>query len=443
MKPLKIVIAVHHFPPTFKGGAEWRAHRTATWLQNQGHRVKVICVEAINDTRTLGLHWVDSEFDGLAVRRLFLNLANAPDPAKYEYDNPLIESHLSQYLADEQPDIFHLISGYLMTAGAIKAVKKLNLPLVMTLTDFWFLCHRHTLQRTSEQVCYQNSALDCVRCHYELQRRFRLPAQKAPALTDMLWQVGQVLPNVSAKVAKINERNKVLQEALHLVDVAICPSNFLNDTYLKKGFQAKQMRFVRQGLKHVPAQPPTKVEAKQLRVGYIGSIAAHKGVQVLVEAFLKLDAPDARLELYGDTAQFPEFYQQLQAQTAHDPRIHFMGMFDNHLISQIHAQLDVLIVPSTWYENSPNVILEAFAHRTPVITSNLGGMAELVSDGQTGLLFAPSDAPDLARKLQLIADQPALLKQWQANIAPAKTLETEMAELWEIYQHCLNHDLRD
>ncbi len=443
MNPLKIVIAVHHFPPTFKGGAEWRAHRTATWLQNQGHRVKVICVEAIDDPNTLGLRWVDEEFDSLSVRRLFLNLANAPDPEKYEYDNLWIEGHLSQYLAENPPDIFHLISGYLMTAGAIKAAKKYHVPLVATLTDFWFLCPRHTLQRTSGQICYSNTPLDCVRCQYELQRRYRLPAQKAPTLTNLAWQWAQSLPHVSAKVANINKRQKVLQDALAMVDGAICPSNFLKYTYLDKGFQAKEMRFMRQGLKHVPPQPPKKIASNKLRIGYIGSIAAHKGVHILVEAFLKLNSPNACLELYGDTAQFPDFYQELQAKTAHDKRIRFMGMFDNHLISQIHAKLDVLVVPSTWYENSPNTILEAFAHLTPVITSNLGGMAELVADGQTGLLFAPNNATDLAQKLQVIADQPALLKQWQGNIQPIKTLEVEMAELWQIYQHCLNHDLRD
>jgi hypothetical protein len=121
MYPLKIIIAVHHFPPTFKGGAEWRAHRTAKWLQNQGHTVKVMCVEAVADSTTTDLRWVDEEFDSLNVQRLFLNLSNAPDPAKWEYDNPWIETHLRGYLAEEKPDIFHLISGYLMTAAAIKA----------------------------------------------------------------------------------------------------------------------------------------------------------------------------------------------------------------------------------------------------------------------------------------------------------------------------------
>lgn len=444
-QPLKIIIAVHHFPPTFKGGAEWRAHRTAKWFQNQGHGVKVICVEAIDDPHTPNLRWVDETFDTLTVRRLFLNLRQAPDPIKWEYDNPWIESHLTQYLVEEKPDIFHLISGYLMTAAAIKAAKSQHIPIVATLTDFWFLCHRHTLYRTSGQVCFENSALDCMRCWWEQQRRFRVPAQKMPTLTNGLWQVAQLWPPISAQVAKIDERVAVLQAALAEVDVAICPSNFLLQTYLEKNFEAKHMQFLRQGLARMPLSPPQKSPSASLRIGYIGQIAPHKGVKVLVEAFQKLATNfgqganevtrSVQLKLYGDTTQFPDFYQNLRSKAK--GQVQFLGPFDNQKISQVYEEIDVLVVPSIWFENSPNVILEAFAHQTPVIASNLGGMAELVNDQKTGLLFAPGDATDLAEKLQRILDHPALLNELQKNIAPPAMLETEMSELLHIYQSVL------
>jgi hypothetical protein len=147
--PLKIVLAVHHFPPNFKAGAEWRAHRTATWLQRQGHIVKVVCVESIRDTRTSDLRWVDEQYDSLPVRRLFLNWANASDPARWEYDNPWAEAHLTEYLAEEKPDIFHLIGGYLMSAGAIRAAKHQEIPVTLTLTDFWSSLRQRLRRGTS------------------------------------------------------------------------------------------------------------------------------------------------------------------------------------------------------------------------------------------------------------------------------------------------------
>lgn len=445
-QPLKVIIAVHHFPPTFKGGAEWRAHRTARWLQSQGHTVKVICVEAVDDTSAADLRWVDEEFDSLAVRRLFLNLPNAPDAVRWEYDNPWIGAHLSQYLAEENPDIFHLMSGYLMTAATIKAAKSLGIPVALTLTDFWFICSRHTLQRTSGQLCVENTSLDCVRCWLEEKRRFRLPAQKMPAFTDTMWRKMQALPAVSERVAEVDDRVATLRAALSEVDVAICPSNFLKQIYVNKGFEARRMYFLRQGLAQMSSALPQKPPSTRLRIGYIGQIAPHKGVHVLVDAFLKLGraSSQAQLKLYGDMTRFPEYYRDLQSKAAKswkdgqtNEQIRFLGTFEHHQLSQIYEGIDVLVVPSLWYENSPNVILEAFAHQTPVIASNLGGMAELVADMKTGILFAPNNPDDLAQKLKMVLDDPQTLTGLQKNIVAPTTLEAEMIELSKIYRSLL------
>jgi glycosyltransferase involved in cell wall biosynthesis len=77
--------------------------------------------------------------------------------------------------------------------------------------------------------------------------------------------------------------------------------------------------------------------------------------------------------------------------------------------------------------------LEAFAHRTPVIASDLGGMAELIEDGVNGLRFIPSDASSLMAKLQQLIDDPGLLAQLRDGIRPVKSVAEEMAELLETY----------
>jgi glycosyltransferase involved in cell wall biosynthesis len=338
-----------------------------------------------------------------------------------------------------------------MTAGAIKAAKAFDIPVVLTLTDFWFICHRHTLQRTSGQVCLNSTSLDCVRCKLEQKRRFRLPAQQWPALTNALWKGAQFVPFVHEQTAKFDERSKALRAALSEVDVAICPSVFLKQTYVSKGFKARRMHFLRQGLVNVP-QSPEKTFSSHLRVGYIGQIAPHKGVHILLRAFQKVTNGSGRsldpsmlqphLKLYGDTTQFSRFYHQLERQfcTNGSKTIQFLGTFDNREISRIYKELDILVVPSIWYENSPNVILEAFAHRTPVIASNLGGMAELVGHQKTGLLFVPGDTDDLVRKLETVKSNPELLKELQQNIKPPPKIEAEMTELVQLYQSVLSEN---
>ena len=150
---MKIVIAVHHFPPRYTGGAELRAYRTAAWLRDRGHDVYVVCVEAIDIGDRHGLNFKDDIYSGLPIRRLSFNLAAAPNPFRWTYDNLWVGEHLCGYLAELAPDLLHLFSGYLMSGSTLRAAIDMEIPTVVTLTDFWFLCPRITLLRSNGQLC--------------------------------------------------------------------------------------------------------------------------------------------------------------------------------------------------------------------------------------------------------------------------------------------------
>ena len=91
-------------------------------------------------------------------------------------------------------------------------------------------------------------------------------------------------------------------------------------------------------------------------------------------------------------------------------------------------------MPSLWYENAPLVIQEAFATKTPVLTTNLGGMAEAVKHNVNGLLFERGNIDDLAKQLQRITDEPGLIERLREGIPPVKRIEEEVTELELIYQ---------
>ena len=91
--------------------------------------------------------------------------------------------------------------------------------------------------------------------------------------------------------------------------------------------------------------------------------------------------------------------------------IFLRGRYDRKGLGAILAETDVVVVPSIWYENAPLVIQEAFATKTPVIATNLGGMAEAVFHGVDGLLFERNDPEDLARQLVRIVNEPGLLRK--------------------------------
>ncbi len=166
----------------------------------------------------------------------------------------------------------------------------------------------------------------------------------------------------------------------------------------------------------------------------MGQIAPHKGVHVLFESLRYLPDADVQVHAYGDTAPFPRYTRRLRRMAARDPRLHLAGVYERAEVSRVLRELDVVVVPSLWYENSPNVILEAFAHRTPVIASDLGGMAELVEEGGNGLRFPPGEAASLAVALRRLIEEPRLLARLRAGIGPVKTVAEEMAELLTIYR---------
>jgi glycosyltransferase involved in cell wall biosynthesis len=86
------------------------------------------------------------------------------------------------------------------------------------------------------------------------------------------------------------------------------------------------------------------------------------------------------------------------------------------------AQIDWVVMPSIWWENAPLVIQEAFQHRRPVITSGIGGMAEMVRDGIDGLHVRPGDAAHLAATMRRAIDEPDLWPRLVEGIAAQPTL---------------------
>ncbi len=435
---MKIILAVHHFPPRYTGGAEWEAFHIAAALQSRGHAVQVVCIENVNQSTTNSLTWVDETFEGIPVRRLSFNRAAIPDPIRWEYDNVWIGQHFDHLFDESKPDIFHLISGYLMSGSPIWSAHAHGIPSVVSLEDFWFLCPRITLLRSDGKL--STLPIDpfvCASCLAGEKRRFKILNQVAPAVMERLWHLQK------AKAAGIEARTKFLSDTLKKADRLIVRSQFLRSTYIEAGAPAEKMIYSRQGL-DFPTRLSNEMDQpanQPLRVGYLGQIAWHKGIHVLLEAVRRIPVARLEVKVYGNAERFPEYTAQLKSLNAGDGRISLAGSYNGYEDEiRVLRDLDVVVVPSLWYENSPNVILEAFAQGVPVIASNLGGMAEMVKHGENGLLFEAASSEDLARQLQRLCVEPALLPGLKAGIGPIKSVSEEIDELEIVYQNLLAKD---
>ena len=101
------------------------------------------------------------------------------------------------------------------------------------------------------------------------------------------------------------------------------------------------------------------------------------------------------------------------------------------------ADVDWVVVPSIWWENSPLVIQEAFLHGRPVICSDIGGMAEKVTDGVNGLHFRVGDPEDLARVIAQAAGSSQLWRTLTAGVQPVYPMRTHTEELTQLYDDLL------
>ena len=114
-----------------------------------------------------------------------------------------------------------------------------------------------------------------------------------------------------------------------------------------------------------------------------------------------------------------------------------MGGYNNEDIAKIFSEIDVLVVPSIWYENSPLVIQEAFLAKVPVIASWIGGIPELVQNGINGLLFKPGDKKELQEKMEYVIGNPDFLRKARENIPIIETIEVHTKKMEMLYRELL------
>lgn len=419
---MKVLIGVHHFPPRYLGGAELVAKRCAAGLQARGHEVQVVCVERIDEGPAEGLAWSDESYEGLHLRRLFFDLRRAPDPFLWAYDNPWIGRHFAALLEEAEPDVFLLIGGYLLSASPVAAARARGVPVVWRLTDFWTLCPRATLWRSDGGLSsLPIDPVTCARCLGEERRRYRLSGRVAPPLMKLFWRLRR------RQVARVRRRLEFLLQELASADVVLCPSEVLCHAIAAAGIDGRRVHLLRQGVEPPAALP--RSTADHLRLGYLGLLSPSKGADVLLRAVRAL--PDARLSvvLYGDVSAFPRYTARLHALARGDPRIEFRGRYQEWGgLARVLSEIDAVVAPFMAYENSPNVILEAFAHGVPVLTSDLGSMRELVRHDESGLLFRPGDAASLAVQIGRLTAEPSLLDVLRAGVPPVKTADEEVDE---------------
>jgi len=355
------------------------------------------------------------------------------------YDNKRIDTIFSDVLDEFRPDIVHCQHLMNLSANIIQITKERGIPVVVTLHEFWMMCPFGGQRlRPDLSICRNIHSFRCAECvliqRGILPNRYhnslfpcaqgesnRLSVQRDSSARRLLRRLRQTV----LYTRRILKRTEYLRAMLAQADLLVAPSPFLRNEFLRWGVSPERIIFSDYGHHANLSRGFQRTPSSQVRFAYIGTIVPHKGVHVLVEAFNKIEHPNASLRIYGDMTRFPQYGRHVIT-LARNPNISFCGEFDSADVKEIFENIDVLIVPSLWYENSPLTIHEAFLTRTPVIASNHGGMADLVKHMQNGLLFEVGNPDELAQTISSLVEQPGLLEKLRAGIGPVKTIEEDV-----------------
>lgn len=452
---MRVLLTAHQFFPKHGSGTEVLTRDSGVEMLKRGHEVHVLTAETAGTNADDVTH-EDYEFQGLQVRSLGIPMAPVSvDRIRHEYDNELVARHVRRYLDEIQPDVAHIFHSARLSASIIDVFKEYGLPVVFTPTDFWAICVRNTLAKPSGELSTgpDDISSNCLECR-EAERL--LPEKYLPKTEDKAKFYREIAERALARrkgehpnmplIRQMLARTEALRERVNSVDAILAPTKLMCDMLTTNGIDPKLVTLSPYGMKtgHFREAQHARKESGRVRFGYVGTLHPQKGLHVLIDAFKKLSPEmDAILRICGDFAHFPDYARQVYDLSRPDPRINFAGTFPNEKIAEELKKIDVLVVPSTWYENTPLVIYSAFAAKIPVVATNLGGMAEVVQHEENGLLFAPGDAEDLARQLQRFLQEPDMLSRFSGSFKDVRTVEDSVEEMLELYESLLRENPRE
>ncbi len=285
--------------------------------------------------------------------------------------------NLRTFLREVKPDVAHLHNiSYHLTPSVIAALSRDGVPAVMTLHDYNILCPNHYFYSRGEPCfrCPENSYFACVtrRC---------IKGRLGPSLVGYAAHLIARRTGVYRRLARL-----------------IVPSVFLRERLLAAAFAADRVTLIPPA---VDVEETTAAEKGDYFL-YAGRLAPEKGVDMLISA-AGLAGGDVHLKVAGAGPAAAALHKL--ARDAAVARVEFLGHVAPEELARTMAAARAVVVPSRWPENTPAVILEAFAAATAVVAARAGGVPEMVADGVEGLLFDPGDVRGLAAALsQLAAD---------------------------------------
>ena len=399
---MKILKVIHGYPPDYMAGSEVYSYHLVNELHRQGIDISVF-TRVENE-----FHPPYGEYNEI-VNDVTVKRVNKPQ-RDYLYSDKFSDNKIDEifksYLEQYKPDIVHF--GHLshLSVKLVEITKNHRIPIVYTIHDFWLFCVKGQLIDNRMKRCSGPDPEKCLKC--------------TPYVTD---------------IHEVETTLEMMRKTVDMIDVFISPSNTLRNFFINQGVSSNIIRFLKYGFetKKIMYRRKRFNSLSKIKWGFMGRIIPTKGIECLIGAFKYL--PNETLSIYGSVGSSKRFIES--------ENIYFKGSYNNDEINEVLSEIDVLLVPSIWLENSPLVIQEAILAGVPVITSNIGGMKELIQNGKNGFTFDVGDTNALVKLISKISGNPELLNDLKIERDTVVDIKDDAKAIVKIYQELLGQDYND
>ncbi|NJE12849.1 glycosyltransferase family 4 protein [Thermococcus sp. LS2] len=444
---MKILQVVHGFPPKQRAGTEIYTYYLSKELAKR-YEVHVFYPTRDKTEKSITIHSFERE--NLHLHELIIpnrptnKISRFWDLLFFEntYMNKEIEEKFRELLKEITPDIIHFEHLIGLSATLIGVAKEFNIPTILTLHDYWFMCPTIQLLKWDHTICKGPESSKCRKCWIKKQSNVLAEALRKYYIPKHLTRKPlELILRAFNPSEKFEKRNEYLKFLLLKVDKIIAPSRFLREMFIKYEIPEDKVIYSENGynLGEFKKFKKKKKDTDKIIFGFAGSVIPIKGVHLLIDAFLEVPEDKAELRIYGNYDPKSSYVRKLFSKIRGKSNIYFLGKYDDPKVP--FSEVDILVFPSISYENCPLVLAEARATKTPVIASDLGAIPEFVEGGKTGLLFEPNNPKDLYEKITQIIENPELIEKFKSNIKPPKSIEEQAKELERIYHAIISKRL--
>lgn len=418
---MRVLLALHGFPPESLGGTELHA----AWLAQElarSHEVAVLCGSAELSSGHIQVR--SGERGGVRVHAL------SHRPTGFDaYRDVAVARRCLEVLEAEAPDVLHVHHLAGLSTGLVFGARERGVPVVATLHDFATLCALGQLLTLDLRVCPGPEPGRCLSCVGGAAATAALGGM--PGAAGVAGGLARLLGLGRGRVAaRLAEMRRVLAAA----QVRIAPSRFLRERF--EGLGVGDVEVLANGHPRLPARERAHAPDGRVRFGYVGSLIPSKGVHVLAEAWRRTRPEGATLAIHGPAPAYHGergYAERVRRHLGDEGDAILRGPFPPERLGDVLAKLDVLVVPSLWEENAPLVVHEAFLAGLPVIVSDHGGLAEAVRHEVDGLRVAPGDPVALGEALRRLAGDGALRARLSADAPPVPTMAEHVHGLLGLY----------